>query len=124
MKRARIDPKKALVICYHGTTAANAKSILREGFKPGTWFARHLEDAIGFGGGHVFEVAFPKHTLLAYDKRRGADDSWQFTEGRRISPKRIVGRSVYKVTSTYENVKLRNRVFESTGHHMTFAEMP
>lgn len=44
-------------IWFHGTNKANAESILKEGFRPDTWFAAHLEDALAFGGNHVFEVA-------------------------------------------------------------------
>jgi hypothetical protein len=47
-----------LIICFHGTNEANAKSILKRGFLPDTYFAAHLEDALEFGGNHVFEVAF------------------------------------------------------------------
>ncbi|KKL64595.1 hypothetical protein LCGC14_2163390, partial [marine sediment metagenome] len=31
-----------LVICYHGTKARNVPGIVRDGFKEGTYFARHL----------------------------------------------------------------------------------
>lgn len=50
------------VIWFHGTTAENASDIARGGFKEGTWFARHMEDAIEFGGPIVFwvKVSFSK----------------------------------------------------------------
>lgn len=42
---------------YHGTTKENHDKILRSGcFQAGTYFAKHLEDALGYGGLHVFEV--------------------------------------------------------------------
>jgi len=45
------------MIWYHGTSNKNAKTIYRAGcFKAGTWFARHLEDAVEFGGPYVFAV--------------------------------------------------------------------
>ncbi len=43
---------------YHGTTKENAEKIMRMGFKKGTWFALHLEDALEFGGEYVFRVGF------------------------------------------------------------------
>jgi len=46
------------MIAYHCTNCVGADGILAEGFRPGTWFAKHLEDAVEFGGGeHIFEVA-------------------------------------------------------------------
>lgn len=43
-------------IVFHGTDADAAQSILREGFRDWTYFARALEDAVEFGGDHIFEV--------------------------------------------------------------------
>lgn len=43
-------------IWYHGTTRKNAQAIKKTGFKAGSWFARHMEDAIAFGGPYVFSV--------------------------------------------------------------------
>jgi hypothetical protein len=50
---------KKLVICYHGTNSRAAQAIVGHGFAKGTHFAAHLEDALGYGGGHLFEVMFP-----------------------------------------------------------------
>lgn len=47
-------------ICYHGTNEGNAQSILKTGFRYGTWFAANLQDALAFGGPHVFEVVFDR----------------------------------------------------------------
>ena len=45
------------MIWYHGTSTKRAKEIYKCGyFREGTWFARHLEDAIEFGGPYVFAV--------------------------------------------------------------------
>jgi surface antigen len=35
---------------YHGTSLENLISIMTTGFRAGTWFARHMEDAFTFGG--------------------------------------------------------------------------
>ena len=44
-------------IWFHGTKdTETALKILRNGFREGTWFAAHLEDAIEFGGEFVFYV--------------------------------------------------------------------
>ncbi len=50
--------RKRSIIVYHGTKVVEARKILKEGFKEGTYFAKHLEDAIGYGGNYVFEVAY------------------------------------------------------------------
>ena len=44
------------VVWFHGTSRENAEIIKRDGFKAGTWFARHMEDAVEFGGPYVFWV--------------------------------------------------------------------
>ncbi len=56
-------------LCYHGTTKENAEKILSEGFKPDCWFARHIEDAIQFGGTFIFAVPFETKKMPR---------SWQF----------------------------------------------
>jgi hypothetical protein len=43
-------------VWFHGTSPENAAIIERDGFKEGTWFARHMEDAVEFGGPVVFFV--------------------------------------------------------------------
>jgi hypothetical protein len=47
-------------VWYHGTTKENAENILKEGFRAGTYFGQHMEDALHFGGDIVFEVWFSK----------------------------------------------------------------
>jgi hypothetical protein len=50
------------VVWFHGTSPENADLISKEGFSEGTWFSKHMEDAIAFGGPCVFwvKVEFPK----------------------------------------------------------------
>jgi hypothetical protein len=67
-----------LNICFHGTDERGAKAILRDGFKPWTYFAAHLEDAMAFGGPFVFEVWF-----------KATPSDWQFKVRRRIPTKQI-----------------------------------
>jgi hypothetical protein len=86
-------------ICYHGTTEANAKAILSEGFRDGTWFAANLQDALGYGGLHVFEVVFDEVP------------AWQFTSNP-VSTGRIVRYTVYTADVLLDNQELRKRVFD------------
>ncbi len=43
-------------VWYHGTTLDKAVLIMKKGFKRETWFARHMEDALEFGGPCIFAV--------------------------------------------------------------------
>lgn len=101
-------------IGYHGTDHASAQIILREGFKPWTYFAAHLEDALAFGGPFVFEVWF----------RRPPDD-WQFTVSRRVMPRQIRaltryssqhihGQDLAKIFSGYRKEKTELRLVKSS----------
>ena len=83
-------------ICYHGTNEENAKSILKEGFRYGTWFAANLQDALAFGGPHIFRVAFD------FDE---APD-WQFYVSQVISADRIVEYSIYEKRVIVSNESL------------------
>jgi hypothetical protein len=45
------------VVWFHGTrTRKSSESIKKHGFRAGTQFARHMEDAVCFGGPYVFFV--------------------------------------------------------------------
>lgn len=95
------------VICYHGTSKGKAEAILGEGFRPGTYFALHLEDALGFGGRHVFSVVFPSS---AVPREEGA---FQFRANKRVPPNRIVSYKVYGIKEVQSSPLLREEVFES-----------
>ena len=56
------------VTWYHGTDKGKAESILLVGFRPDSWFAKRMEDAVVFGGSHVLSVELQR-TLVP--------DSWQ-----------------------------------------------
>lgn len=95
-----------LKVCYHGTDGESAASIFKEGFKPGTYFGEHLEDALGFGGSYVFEVCFSKDTT--------SQSGWQFTTRESISRDKIVSfKRIETVEVLYENTALGKRIFES-----------
>jgi len=96
------------VICYHGTNAKNAKSILKTGFRTATSFARHLEDALDYGGDHVFGVVFKEDDLPI------EADNWQFRTGDEVvPPDRIQFYSVFQETKILENAELGEEVFKS-----------
>jgi len=95
-----------LVICYHGTKPRNVPGIMRDGFKEGTYFARHLENAIHMGGRHVFGVAFDKAKL-------SDPPHWQFIVREVIPPDRIVHHRVYRVRPVMLNDELQEEVLQS-----------
>ncbi len=64
---------------YHGTNKKNANIIRREGFKEGTFFAKHVEDAIGMGGDYIFWVWFENNPT----------EYWEWVSDRIISPNKI-----------------------------------
>lgn len=92
------------VICFHGTSRANAKAIMLRGFRENTYFAKHLEDALEFGGSWVFQVCFNEGML--------PPGCWQFriTDGMPCS--QIVRLTHYcKIRTKYENTTLLEAVF-------------
>lgn len=97
--------KKKLCVCYHGTSKENAEAILKTGFKAWTYFAKHLEDAIGFGGKYVFEVMFERELV---------PNDWQFMIKRKLSNKNIVTLNYYnRIICLKSNKKLKDKIFKS-----------
>jgi hypothetical protein len=97
--------KKRLRKCYHGTNKSAAEIILKTGFNPRTYFARHLEDALDFGGRYVFEVMFETEKI---------PNDWQFMIKRKRHPKYIVRLNYYpKIKTIQENKKLGDKIFKS-----------
>jgi len=95
-------PKKAIM--YHGTSQEDAAKILKSGFEAKTYFARHLEDAIGYGGSHVFEVAMPEELN---------QDKWQIIASKKVPKERIISLINYKPQSKYTNKIERLKVLLS-----------
>ena len=89
------------MIAYHGTNEENAAAIKREGFRKGTYFAYRIEDALGFGGNHIFAVEFSDNPA----KWRGEPDGWQFWARENIPPSAIVS---YGAIEESERVALVN----------------
>lgn len=100
--------KKKLSICYHGTSKSAAYAILQKGFASGTYFARHLEDALGYGGNYVFEVCFEANKLPK------GDDAWQFTVRRKVPPSKIVRLRYHPARKLLkENQALSKKILQS-----------
>lgn len=99
-----------LAIVYHGTDEDSARRIQRDGFRAGTYFARHLEDAIGFGGESVFEVAFPADLADRLARRRRG---WQLVAPWPVPASWIVAQTLYRQEPLYKNEQLRKHVFRS-----------
>ena len=90
-------------IYYHGTNKKNAEKIKEDGFKVGTFFASHLEDALEFGGSCVFEVVFNKVGF----------NGWQFQCSYNIPVSRIVSFSIFTIVKISDNDKLRKKIFNT-----------
>ena len=95
--------KKKAQIVYHGTNAVSARRIMKEGFNPATYFAIHLEDALGYGGAWIFEVVVPSHLI--------PKENWQFILDTGILPEFIVRLTQYKPAKIrFDNMVLRHLV--------------
>jgi len=100
----------SLVICYHGTdTEEKASRIRTEGFRPETYFAKHLEDALFMGGEYIFEVEFPCDVRF-----HNNPECWQFFQVNWVGAERIVAAYRIAATKLYENEELRERIFNSS----------
>ena len=66
-------------VVFHGVNdKKTADEILKKGFRKRTYFARHLEDALCFGGRYIFYVIL---------EVKG--NNWQIVEDNPVSSKRI-----------------------------------
>ena len=94
------------VICFHGTDEISAAEIRREGFSEGTFFSKHLEDALEFGGPWVFGVCFDEDKL--------SPGCWKFRISNGKPCGDIVDLTHYaEVAKVFENADLRQTIFES-----------
>jgi hypothetical protein len=105
------------VIWYHGTKLENVETIKRDGFKEGTYFARHMEDAVGFGGPFVFtvEIHFESPPL----------DGWQIVCANAILPSAIKEVRVVKPETDCEELrrllaKMREPVSSEEWEHIGY----
>ena len=87
------------MIAYHGTDEATAQIILMEGFKESTHFARHLEDALAFGGAYVFAVLFE-------DEDEWFGLGWQTVYPQSVSNEKILWLQKFEGSWLFQNYKL------------------
>jgi len=88
---------------YHGTDKKTADLIMKNGFKRGSFFATHMEDAVGYGGNYVFEVSI----RLPYDHTY-----WEYVTPVKIPARQIMRLFRFNTTEIYKNEKLGNRMFK------------
>ena len=94
---------KRVAIVYHGTNVIGKRKISKEGFRKGTYFALHLEDALGYGGQYIFEVAYPVSKI--------PKKNWQFICDNGIPTEFIVRLTKYNPTKVIvDNMVLRHMV--------------
>ncbi len=75
------------MVGYHGTNCEAARSILREGFRAGTYFAEGLDAALRFGGEYLFAVVFDSDRFNWSSDR---EDHWQWWTRETVLPDRIL----------------------------------
>lgn len=78
------------IIAYHGTTKASAELIKKTGFRKGTYFAVHKEDAVKFGGPFIFAVKFSDDPSMWHGEDIEGQKMWQFWIRQPISSNDIV----------------------------------
>lgn len=93
-------------IWFHGTMADCVESILRKGFLPRTYFANALEDALEFGGDHVFFVAL--------DHEPNTKGNWQMRINEWVPPDTIIEVRQYKTHILRTFPERRSTAFPKT----------
>ena len=89
-----------LEIWYHGTTKKHMKEILKHGFRPDTFFAKHISTAINFGGDYVFAVMFPEKMC----------EYWEYVCSEAIDESQIVNIIKYKRKLLFRNRKAEKKL--------------
>jgi len=88
-------------IVFHGVNnLKKAERILKEGFKPNTYFALHFEDALEYGGKYIFYV------VLKCD-----DKNWQPRPRKVVSTGRITRLISINPKELYEDDSVRIKYF-------------
>jgi len=67
------------MIVFHGTTKENADKIKKEGFKPGCFFAKDINDSYKFGD----------HILIV--KMRVKHKFWEIRRNSKVDKSKIIG---------------------------------
>lgn len=87
-----------MIICFHGTSKSTAERILKVGFQKGTYFARHLETALSFGGPYVFYVRFEEDGFNNLE-----EGWWQFHLAEKVGIDKIWKLLQFKPRILHEN---------------------
>jgi hypothetical protein len=87
-------------IWFHGTLRERAGIILKEGFKAGTNFAKHLESSLVMGGPYVFWVFFEKDPT----------DCWEYVSSKPVGPDKILLLRRYNIQRLYDNEDLAEKI--------------
>lgn len=73
---------------YHGTNKDAAEIILKEGFQPYTYFGKHMEDALNYGGDYIFTIFFENDPI----------DYWEYKNAEIIPSSEIL--MLYQIDKT------------------------
>lgn len=86
---------------FHGTDKDHADVILEKGFKSGTFFGKHMEEAYWYGGPYIFVIFFDKNPT----------DYWEYVSSEIISASNIFMLYHMEGTKLYHSkeVEKRNR---------------
>jgi len=102
---------KLLHIVYHGTSKKNADAIMKEGFKPWTYFAKNLSEAINYGRGKKYTYVF----AVAIEHKKSPEwfedwISWQIMNREHIPITQILNLRKYSRKEIFLNRELWNEV--------------
>ncbi len=86
---------------FHGTNKKRADIILKKGFKVGTFFGKHMENAFWYGGKYIFVIFFEENPT----------EYWEFVSSKIILPSEIFILYVIGSDKLYysKEVEKRNR---------------
>lgn len=111
-KKCDFKKKERWKTYWHGTSKERAEKILKEGFKPWTYFAKSIEQSLFMGGEYIFGVAFQ---LDKFKEPFHKDpEAWQFMNSKWIKPDKIIALHHIKLVKTlFHNKTLRWFVFKT-----------
>lgn len=85
---------------YHGTIAENAENILKDGFNAGTFFSKHLEDALHMGGDYIFEVYFAESPT----------EYWEYITDKSVPSSNIRSHYKFQISLLWDNEECSNKI--------------
>jgi len=102
---------------YHGTTPGNAATILKDGFKKGSYFSKELVSSLVMGGEHIFWAWFDKDPTKC----------WEYISEESVGPERVAYLTAIKVKQLYYSKEMdryikEQRIKEEHGDDVIFCE--